>query len=105
MPAFSTGLVLVQRFEVVRRLGAGGLAEVFQARDQLSGQEVALKALHDHLTQDAALSERFRREMALTRSLDHPSIVRVFDLVNAERTVAATGANQLPTGVFDYAAS
>ena len=65
---------------MVRRLGAGGLAEVFQARDQLSGQEVALKALHDHLTQDAALSERFRREMALTRSLDHPSIVRVFDL-------------------------
>jgi tRNA A-37 threonylcarbamoyl transferase component Bud32 len=78
--AFAPGLLLGDRFEVVRRLGAGGIAEVFQARDVITGQEVALKALHDHLAQDAALSARFRREMAITRSLDHPSIVRVFDL-------------------------
>src|SRR3954468_17292628 len=68
------------RFDVIKRLGAGGLAEVFEARDVVSGQQVALKALHDHLIQDAALAERFRREMSLTRSLDHPAIVRVFDL-------------------------
>ena len=80
MSAFHPGLVLCDRFEVVRRLGAGGLAEVFQARDGVSGQEVALKVLHDHLAQDEALAARFRREMALTRSLDHAAIVRVFDL-------------------------
>ena len=80
MSAFGPGMVLADRFEVVRRLGAGGIAEVFQARDRVSGQEVALKALHDHLAQDPALSARFRREMAVTRSLDHPAIVRVFDL-------------------------
>ena len=80
MSAFNPGLLLCDRFEVVRRLGAGGLAEVFQARDRVSGQEVALKVLHDHLMQDGSLAERFRREMALTRSLDHPAIVRVFDL-------------------------
>jgi len=80
MSAFSPGLLLCDRFEVVRRLGAGGLAEVFQARDRVSGQEVALNVLHDHLMQDGSLAERFRREVALTRSLDHPAIVRVFDL-------------------------
>ena len=80
MSTFNPGLLLCDRFEVVRRLGAGGLAEVFQARDRVSGQEVALKVLHDHLMQDGSLAERFRREMALTRSLDHPAIVRVFDL-------------------------
>ena len=80
MSAFGPGMVLADRFEVVRRLGAGGIAEVFQARDRVSGQDVALKALHDHLAQDPALSARFRREMAVTRSLDHPAIVRVFDL-------------------------
>ena len=80
MTAFGQGLLLCDRFEVVRRLGAGGLAEVFQAHDLVSGQEVALKVLHDHLSQDGGLVARFRREMALTRSLDHPAIVRVFDL-------------------------
>ena len=80
MAAFGPGMVLADRFEVVRRLGAGGIAEVFQARDRVTGQDVALKALHDHLAQDAALAARFRREMGVTRSLDHPCIVRVFDL-------------------------
>ena len=77
---FAPGMSLANRFVVVRRLGAGGIAEVWEARDTLSGQQVALKALHDHLAQDAALAARFRREMAVTRSLDHPAIVRVFDL-------------------------
>jgi hypothetical protein len=73
-------MLLAGRFELLRRLGAGGLAEVFLARDQMSGQEVALKALHAHLAETPELSARFRREMAVTRGLDHPGIVRVFDL-------------------------
>ena len=74
------GMLVGGRFEIIRRLGAGGLAEVFLARDRVSGQEVALKALHAHLAEDAAMASRFRREMATTRGLDHPGIVRVFDL-------------------------
>lgn len=80
MGGLAPGTLLSGRFELVRRLGAGGLAEVFLARDRLSGQEVALKALHAHLVEDAALSGRFRREMVVTRGLEHPGIVRVFDL-------------------------
>ena len=72
--------MLEGRFELVRRLGAGGLAEVWEARDRLLGTEVAIKALHAHLASDAGLCERFRRELAVTRGLDHPGIVKVFDL-------------------------
>ena len=80
MPAFAPGDVVADRFEIVRRLGAGGLAEVLLARDHVSASEVALKVLHAHLAGDASLAARFRREMAITRGLDHPGIVRVFDL-------------------------
>src|SRR3954470_14514711 len=77
---FEPGSLAGGRFEVLRRLGAGGLAEVVAARDAVTGQTVALKALHQHLLFDTALVERFRRELAVTRQLDHPGIVRVFDL-------------------------
>ncbi len=80
MGAFTAGGVLAGRFELIRRLGAGGLAEVYAARDRVSDGEVAVKILHAHLSEDRDLAERFRREMAVTRALDHPGIVRVFDL-------------------------
>ena len=79
-PPLAAGVLLAGRFELVRRLGAGGLAEVWLARDRLLGAEVAIKALHAHLASDAGLCARFRRELAVTRGLDHPGIVKVFDL-------------------------
>src|SRR3954466_3944022 len=80
MGAFAAGEVLAGRFLLARRLGAGGLAEVYAARDRVSNTEVAVKILHAHLSEDPDLADRFRREMSLTRGLDHPGIVRVFDL-------------------------
>ena len=77
---FDAGDLLAGRFELGRPLGAGGLAAVFAARDRTSGAEVAVKILHAHLARDVRLAERFRRELAITRGLDHPGIVRVFDL-------------------------
>src|SRR5437763_3948412 len=73
-------MLLGGRFEVLRPLGAGGLGEVFAARDRVTGAEVALKILHPHLSDEESLVERFRRELAVTRALDHPDIVRVYDL-------------------------
>ena len=80
MSGFRQGKVLAHRFELVRALGSGGLAEVWVARDLQTGGEVAIKALHEHLVADEGLAERFRRELAVTRTLSHPGIVRVFDL-------------------------
>jgi len=73
-------VLLAGRFETRRRIGAGGLAEVFAATDRATDAEVAVKVLHAHLARDAAACERFRRELAIARSLEHPGIVRVFDL-------------------------
>ena len=72
--------LVASRFALGRRLGAGGLGEVWAARDRQSGAQVAIKILHAHLAGDGELCERFRREMAVTRGLGHPNIVRVFDL-------------------------
>ena len=80
MAGLREGRVLAGRFELVRALGAGGLAEVWVARDLQTGGEVAIKALHEHLVADEGLAERFRRELAVTRTLSHPGVVRVFDL-------------------------
>jgi tRNA A-37 threonylcarbamoyl transferase component Bud32 len=79
-PPLAKGLLLAGRFELVRPLGAGGLAEVWLAKDLKLGAEVAIKALHAHLAKDQPLCERFRRELAVTRGLDHPGIVKVYDL-------------------------
>ncbi|HEY4769742.1 MAG TPA: serine/threonine-protein kinase, partial [Myxococcales bacterium] len=73
-------MLLAGRFELRGRIGAGGLAEVFAARDRATGAEVAVKLLHAHLVQDLGTRERFRRELSIARSLEHPGIVRVFDL-------------------------
>ena len=78
--ALTEGRILAGRFELVRLLGAGGLAEVWVARDLRAGGEVAIKALHAHLVADEGLAERFRRELGVTRGLSHAGIVRVFDL-------------------------
>ncbi len=80
MGGFAVGDVLAGRFELGPRLGAGGLAEVYAAQDRIAHGEVAVKILHEHLSEDRDLAERFRREMSVTRALDHPGIVRVFDL-------------------------
>jgi protein kinase-like protein len=73
-------MLLAGRFTLLRRIGAGGLAEVWAARDAITGVAVAIKVLHAHLAADEQLASRFRRELAVTRGLDHPGIVRVFDL-------------------------
>lgn len=73
-------VLLDGRFELRRRIGAGGLAEVFAAWDRRTSAEVAVKLLHEHLAKDDSIRERFRRELSIARSLDHPGIVRVFDL-------------------------
>src|SRR5882724_2942438 len=75
-----TAVLLAERFELRGRIGAGGLAEVFAARDRATGAEVAVKLLHAHLVQDQSTRERFRRKLSIARSLEHPGIVRVFDL-------------------------
>src|SRR5581483_12506212 len=67
------------RYELVRRIARGGMAEVFLARDQLLDRPVALKVLFPELSTDRAFVERFRREAQAAANLNHPNIVSVYD--------------------------
>jgi serine/threonine-protein kinase len=74
------------RYEVHRRLGRGGMAEVFLARDQLLDRPVAMKVLFPEFATDPAFVERFRREATAAANLNHPNIVGVYDWGEADGT-------------------
>jgi eukaryotic-like serine/threonine-protein kinase len=67
------------RYESRRRVGSGGMAEVYLAYDQLLDREVAVKALNDELASDPQFVERFRREARAAARLSHPNIVALHD--------------------------
>src|ERR687888_193864 len=71
--------VLVDRYEVGRLLGAGGMAEVFEAPARLLPRRVAIKTLQSRSGPDPDSLLRFRREAQLAASLTHPNVVQVFD--------------------------
>jgi beta-lactam-binding protein with PASTA domain/predicted Ser/Thr protein kinase len=74
------------RYELHRRLGRGGMAEVFLARDQLLDRPVAVKVLFPEFATDPSFVERFRREATAAANLNHPNIVGVYDWGEADNT-------------------
>jgi beta-lactam-binding protein with PASTA domain/predicted Ser/Thr protein kinase len=71
--------VLNDRYEVEQRIGRGGMADVFLARDLLLDRPVAIKVLFPEFAVDPNFVERFRREAQSAASLNHPNIVSVYD--------------------------
>ena len=67
------------RYTLERRLGAGGMAAVWLARDNRLGRPVGIKVLSDTLTGQEGYVRRFRREARVAAGLSHPNLVRVFD--------------------------
>ena len=67
-------------FEVVAPLGAGGMGEVYRARDLRLGREVALKVLPEELSADSDRLARFEQEARSASALNHPHIVTVYDV-------------------------
>jgi hypothetical protein len=70
-------LVGTKRFELIRKLGAGGFGDVYEARDREHGTRVALKALR---STDPDWIFRFKREFRVAADLAHPNVVRLFEL-------------------------
>jgi eukaryotic-like serine/threonine-protein kinase len=75
-----------KRYVIKRKLGSGGMADVYLAEDQELGRSVALKLLNDRHASDEQFVERFRREAQSAAGLNHASIVSIFDRGYAEGT-------------------
>jgi eukaryotic-like serine/threonine-protein kinase len=67
------------RYRIVRKLGSGGMANVYLAEDQELGRRVAIKILNDRHAGDEQFVERFRREAKNAAGLSHPNIVSIYD--------------------------
>jgi eukaryotic-like serine/threonine-protein kinase len=82
----TTPHVLLDRYEVGRLLGAGGMAEVFEGRDRLLARRVAIKVLQAQFVRDPSFLIRFKREAQAAASLSHPNIVGVYDTGSEDGT-------------------
>jgi eukaryotic-like serine/threonine-protein kinase len=86
MSDLADGAVVDGRYRILRRIGSGGMADVYLAEDTHLGREIALKVLHRRFAQDAEFVERFRREASSAAGLAHPHVVGVFDRGDHEGT-------------------
>jgi serine/threonine-protein kinase len=85
-PPPSAAQVFNDRYELVRHIARGGMAQVYLAKDLLLDRPVALKVLFPELSVDRAFVERFRREAQAAANLSHPNIVSVYDWGEGEHT-------------------
>src|SRR5262245_15765060 len=73
-------------YEIVSRLGAGGMGEVYRARDERLGRDVAIKVLPADFAKDEDRLRRFEQEARATSALNHPNILTVHDIGTHEGT-------------------
>ena len=78
--------VINDRYEIHKRIGRGGMADVFSSRDLLLDRQIAIKVLFPEFATDANFVERFRREAQAAANLSHPNIVNVYDWGKYEGT-------------------
>jgi eukaryotic-like serine/threonine-protein kinase len=79
MAAIAPDTLVDGRYRIIRRLGSGGMADVYCAEDTQLGRQVALKLLYRRFAEDSEFVERFRREASSAAGLQHPNVVQVFD--------------------------
>jgi serine/threonine-protein kinase len=83
-----TGGTRLGSYEIVSPLGAGGMGEVYRARDNKLGRQVALKVIPDAFAMDPERLARFEREAQLLASLNHPNIAALYGLEESQGTRA-----------------
>ena len=79
MPGITRDTMVDERYRIIRRIGSGGMADVYCAEDTQLGRRVALKLLYSRFAEDDEFVERFRREASSAAGLQHPNVVQVFD--------------------------
>jgi len=74
------GRILGNRYEIVEKIGGGGMALVYKAKCNLLNRYVAIKILRTEFTNDDEFINKFRRESQSAASLSHPNIVNIYDV-------------------------
>ena len=74
------GMYIGDRYEIVERVGAGGMSDVYKAMDHTLGRYVAIKVLKDEFSQDVNFVTKFRTEASSAAGLEHPNIVNIYDV-------------------------
>ncbi|MBO5142353.1 MAG: Stk1 family PASTA domain-containing Ser/Thr kinase [Clostridia bacterium] len=76
------GKLLGNRYEVIEKVGDGGMATVYKSRDKILNRKVAIKVLKDEFSNDQEFIKRFQIEAQSAASLSHPNIVSIYDVAN-----------------------
>lgn len=74
------GKIIGNRYEVLEKIGIGGMATVYKAKDNILKRNVAVKVLRDEFTTDEEFIKRFNTEAQAAASLTHPNIVSIYDV-------------------------
>ncbi|SFH52639.1 serine/threonine protein kinase [Pseudobutyrivibrio sp. OR37] len=74
------GVFIADRYEVIDKIGAGGMSDVYRAKDHILGREVAIKILKPEFSEDATFVAKFRTEAQSAAGLEHPNIVNIYDV-------------------------
>ena len=73
----------LSHYQITSQIGKGGMGEVYQAKDQKLGRDVAIKVLPEEFARDADRAARFQREAKLLASLNHPNIASIYGLISS----------------------
>lgn len=74
------GTYLADRYEILNRIGAGGMSDVYKAKDHILGRFVAVKVLKAEFSEDRSFVSKFRTEAQSAAGLEHPNIVNIYDV-------------------------
>ncbi|MCM1430289.1 MAG: Stk1 family PASTA domain-containing Ser/Thr kinase [Muribaculaceae bacterium] len=78
------GTYLADRYEILSRIGAGGMSDVYKAKDHILGRFVAVKVLKTEFSEDRSFVAKFRTEAQSAAGLEHPNIVNIYDVGSEE---------------------
>ena len=74
------GNMIADRYEIVSKIGTGGMSDVYKAKDHTLGRYVAIKVLKSEFSEDSSFVSKFRAEAQAAAGLEHPNIVNVYDV-------------------------
>lgn len=76
----SPGMLIGERYEIIDRVGSGGMADVYNGKDLRLNRNVAIKILKQEYSNDAKFVSKFRAEAQSVAGLSHPNVVNVYDV-------------------------